>query len=344
MEADEVQVEGSSLPDSDEEMIKSRIDEEEKYLQTDDIDLKRQAEQAANRVLGLPELVEVSKNDDQVDKALKFFLKRRLEQGKQALMSAYIKHDIFKIWGRKFTSKGERETRRRMDELVDQGVIQKENEWITEMLFEKFDKTMFGLVPVVKLEPGKFMIGTEKKQVIVKNDTLIVRIGGGFESLDRHIDHIARNECLKITHTMRTKNMDYKETVVWYLDQIKASDKVKESYLKGKHCDIIAFKDTMNIYEKKAEYLEQRKKDKEAISKMAKGIMQKNLNPKDNKGSTIGKQRSFRSQSPESPQLKGKDSPPGKGKTSFAAGLQPKSPRGAKTKNQSPPMSPRQKK
>jgi hypothetical protein len=62
---------------------------------------------------------------------------------------------------------------------------------------------MPALIPIVKLEPGKFMLGTEKKQVLVKNEKLIVRVGGGFEPMDTHIDHIARPECLKIAYQMR---------------------------------------------------------------------------------------------------------------------------------------------
>lgn len=150
-------------------------------------------------------------------------------------MNAYIKHSYASSKGRKFTSKGEKREFELMQILIQSKNIRVENTFLADMYFDKFDKNMFqGLIPIIKIEKGKYMIGTEKKQVVVKNDSLIVRIGGGFESMDRYIDHISRPECLKINHTMRQKNLDYTETVCSYLDGIKAGDKVKDSYRNGK--------------------------------------------------------------------------------------------------------------
>jgi len=78
-----------------------------------------------------------------------------------------------------------------------------ENQFLTDMTLAQLEAAMAALIPIVKLEQGKFMIGTEKKQVLVKNEKLIVRIGGGFEPMETHIDHIARPECLKISFQMR---------------------------------------------------------------------------------------------------------------------------------------------
>ena len=149
---------------------------------------------------------------------LQTFFKRKLEVSKNAIMNAFIKHEVFKLWGRKFKSKGEREDHERMQKLLEKGEVEKRHEFMTDLLHEKFDQVMFGLLPVVKIDKDKYMIGTEKKQVLVKNEALIVRIGGGFESFDKHIEHVSRPECLKITHTMRAKNIDYTETVIHYLD------------------------------------------------------------------------------------------------------------------------------
>lgn len=57
-----------SLPDSDEETIRIRLAEEEEYTDTDDKELKREAEAEANRILGLPQMFEITKQDDEIDK------------------------------------------------------------------------------------------------------------------------------------------------------------------------------------------------------------------------------------------------------------------------------------
>jgi len=43
---------------------------------------------------------------------------------------------------------------------------------------------MVGLIPIVKIDKGKYLIGTEVKTIQIKNDSLLVRVGGGYQTLD----------------------------------------------------------------------------------------------------------------------------------------------------------------
>jgi len=39
-------------------------------------------------------------------------------------------------------------------------------------------------VPIIRMQAGKYLIGTESKLLIIKGQSVMVRIGGGFERLD----------------------------------------------------------------------------------------------------------------------------------------------------------------
>ena len=40
------------------------------------------------------------------------------------------------------------------------------------------------ILPIVKLDPNKYLIGTKVRQVQIKNDSLLARVGGGFMEMD----------------------------------------------------------------------------------------------------------------------------------------------------------------
>ena len=62
---------------------------------------------------------------------------------------------------------------------------------------------MCGLMPVVRIEANRYMVGTEAKAIVMKADKMLVRVGGGFDPLENVIDRTARPECLKINFRMR---------------------------------------------------------------------------------------------------------------------------------------------
>jgi hypothetical protein len=86
------------------------------------------------------------------------------------------------------------------------------------MSIPQLEAAMVGLIPIVKLESGKYLIGTEKKAIQIKNDSLLVRVGGGYVTLEEYIEKNARYECLKINQLMKKKNLEFKEAVCFFLD------------------------------------------------------------------------------------------------------------------------------
>ena len=36
------------------------------------------------------------------------------------------------------------------------------------------------ILPIIKLEPGKYLIGTKVLKILIRNNLLIARVGGGF--------------------------------------------------------------------------------------------------------------------------------------------------------------------
>ena len=173
-----------------------------------------------------------------------------------------------------------------MDQMISNREVEVENEFLTDLWLRYFDRTLFGLCPVVKLEPSKYMIGTELKHVFEKNDQLIVRVGGGFEPLESHINNICRAECFKISHLMRTMNLSYTEAVIHFLRQLNASEKVIEGFRNGKHCDKLAFRDTLRIFERKVEHHHKRQETK-ALETPRKNLLRANSNSKSIRNSDI---------------------------------------------------------
>lgn len=54
------------------------------------------------------------------------------------------------------------------------------------------------LVPVVKIQPAKYLIGTELKLLEIKSAMIMVRIGGGYEELTNFLQKHGTSQCLKL--------------------------------------------------------------------------------------------------------------------------------------------------
>jgi hypothetical protein len=97
--------------------------------------------------------------------------------------------------------------------MVEQGEIDPEFAFVANMTQAQTDQAMVGLIPIVRIESGKYLIGTEIKSMQIKNESLLVRVGGGYATLQDHLSKCARQECLKLQNLMKKKNLDYKEAV-----------------------------------------------------------------------------------------------------------------------------------
>ena len=61
------------------------------------------------------------------------------------------------------------------------------------------------ILPIVKLEPGKYLIRTKVRQVQFKNNNLIARVGGGYMNLAEAITSEAKINCSQISLQMEKK-------------------------------------------------------------------------------------------------------------------------------------------
>ena len=61
------------------------------------------------------------------------------------------------------------------------------------------------ILPIVKLDPNKYLIGTKVRQVQIKNDSLLARVGGGFMEMDQMLAQEAKIQCVQILIQMEKK-------------------------------------------------------------------------------------------------------------------------------------------
>lgn len=77
--------------------------------------------------------------------------------------------------------------------------------FLDHMNEEEINMLLTSLLPVLKLEAGKYMIGTEKKPIQIKNDSLLIRVGGGYATLEEYLHQNGPFECIKLAKVMRDK-------------------------------------------------------------------------------------------------------------------------------------------
>lgn len=107
-----------------------------------------------------------------------------------------------------------------------------------EDYFEFMDSKQVGAalvehMPIIKLEEGEYLIGTEKKKIIVKANNLLIRVGGGYITLEEYITRNAPFECIKIHMHMKEHKVSFKKAVTYYLENLDASKRVVRSWLKA---------------------------------------------------------------------------------------------------------------
>ena len=61
---------------------------------------------------------------------------------------------------------------------------------MTKLNSAQLERILCGFLPVLQIDRAKYLIGTDVKTVLVKQDILLVRTGGGFITLQEHITKI----------------------------------------------------------------------------------------------------------------------------------------------------------
>jgi len=69
-------------------------------------------------------------------------------------------------------------------------------------------------MPLAKINETTYLIGAEKKEIVVRSDRVLVKGGNGFKELKSFIARYAISECLVIWRVMKQKQLSYRETVI----------------------------------------------------------------------------------------------------------------------------------
>lgn len=69
---------------------------------------------------------------------------------------------------------------------------------IDKMFAEAINRSAYGNLRIVRLEQGKYMFGTKKIMAKIINGKLVIRVGGGYMSVDEFIEQYGRMELMKV--------------------------------------------------------------------------------------------------------------------------------------------------
>ena len=112
-------------------------------------------------------------------------------------------------------------------------LTQDKYEFLDVMDQEQLNITLLSLLPIIKIEKEKYMIGTECKKIQIKSDRLFIRVGGGYATLEEFIKQHGPFECIKIYKVMRDKKIDFPNAVKFYLEKHKTANNIIKDYMKN---------------------------------------------------------------------------------------------------------------
>ena len=101
--------------------------------------------------------------------------------------------------------------------------------------------TLLALLPIIKCEEKpspekcKYMIGTQSGIMMIKTNQIMIRVGGGFATIEDHIKQVGPFECIKIYKMMKGSEklapMGFKDAVAFCLTKLKVTDKIMKNWL-----------------------------------------------------------------------------------------------------------------
>ena len=129
------------------------------------------------------------------------------------------------------------------------------------MTKKDYDAMVTAFLPLLKLEDitantfqqGKYLIGTLKQAIQIKNNSLLIRVGGGYSTLEAYLDQNGPFECIKLSKQMRDTKCSFKEAVEFYLTKHKAPKKVIQEWLKSDDQNSNMFEAAIRKLEKASE-------------------------------------------------------------------------------------------
>ena len=79
-------------------------------------------------------------------------------------------------------------------------------------------------MPIVRLTTdGSYLIGTEAKQLSMRGSHCMVRVGGGYVTLEEYYDRYSLKQCVALFHTLSSSGNYFVDTVIGLLHEHTAS-------------------------------------------------------------------------------------------------------------------------
>ena len=95
-------------------------------------------------------------------------------------------------------------------------------------LYNQKDLTL----PIYRISEGNYLIGTEKKKCTIKGNNCLVRVGGGYQSLEEYLERNESEELKKMKKQMEENEMTYVELIRGLLQKYECDEKQIKKIIK----------------------------------------------------------------------------------------------------------------
>jgi len=86
-------------------------------------------------------------------------------------------------------------------------------------------------MPIIKLkQENSYLIGTEKKMMMVRGEKCMVRVGGGFADIVEYYNNYATKQCVSLYQIMNSTNCTFKQAIHDLMEKNVASPESIEAY------------------------------------------------------------------------------------------------------------------
>jgi hypothetical protein len=81
-------------------------------------------------------------------------------------------------------------------------MFDEELNFLKKLKIKELEFQLSTLLPVIKLDKAKYLIGTEVKMLEIQRSIVMVRIGGGYQPLLDYLKHAGKSQSLKLNILM----------------------------------------------------------------------------------------------------------------------------------------------
>lgn len=149
----------------------------------------------------------------------------------------------------------------------------KEDEEFSVDFFAEYDISVLAQIlgtfmPIIRLKKeNTYLLGAETKQITTRGENCMVRVGGGYVTIQEYYNKYATKQCVSLYQMMSSQNTPYLETIISLLEKNQAPQEVIDAY-----CDEGENWDSVNqLFVLIATFLEEKLKAKKPGKKGKKG-------------------------------------------------------------------------